>query len=110
MQDKIATMEGEKVVSCRKSQLLEAFEGANDAFKSRYQKDFDRMNFKDDEDFKAWLEEAKNDAVNFKQQDINDAVAGKRDYKEKTEEEYKKMFEGSEQADNTPAGAVKLDI
>ena len=42
MQDKIATMEGEKVVSSRKSQLLEAFEGANDAFKSRYQKEIGR--------------------------------------------------------------------
>ena len=110
MQDKIATMEGEKVVSSRKAQLLEAFEGTNDAFKSRYQKDFERMNFKDDEDFKAWLEEAKTDAVNFKQQDINDTVAGKRDYKEKSEEEYKKILEVSNDSDNTPAGAVKLDI
>lgn len=110
LQDKIAQMEGEKTAGSRKSQLIEAINGTSEVFKARYQKDFDRMNFKDDADFAEWLEDAKKDAVNFKQQDINDAVAGKREYKEKTEEEYKKMFENSEDADNTPAGAVKLDI
>lgn len=111
MQEKIAQMEGEKTADSRKSQLLEAIKGTSDVFKARYQKDFDRMNFKDDADFAEWLEDAKKDAVNFQQQDINDTVAGRKDYKEKTEEEYKKMFESSlEQSDNTPAGAVKLDI
>ena len=40
MQEKIASMEGEKIAGSRKSQLLEAFEGTSEAFKSRYQKDF----------------------------------------------------------------------
>lgn len=108
LQDKIAQMENEKTVGSRKSQLIEAIDGTSDVFKARYQKDFDRMNFKDDADFAEWLEDAKKDAVNFKQQGINDTVAGnRRDFVEKTQEEYEKMF-NPETTENS--GSVKLDL
>lgn len=68
---KLAAIEGEKVVTSRKSQLQKAIENAPDALKTRYEKDLDRMNFKDDEDYTAWLEEVKTDTEAF----MTDAAA-----------------------------------
>lgn len=62
---KLAAIEGEKVVTTRKQLLDAAIEKAPDQFKARYAKDFNRMNFKDEEEFGAWIDEVKTDAETF---------------------------------------------
>jgi hypothetical protein len=60
--DKLAALEGEKVITTRKQQLNVVLGSASDKFKGRVEKNFDRMNFKDEEDFNTWLAEVKTEA------------------------------------------------
>lgn len=55
LNEEIAKMKGEKVASNRKSKLNTILEGAPEEFRQRYEKDFARMSFKDDEDFDGWI-------------------------------------------------------
>lgn len=50
-------MKTEKTTKTRRQQYEELFEGADEKTKSRYLRDFDRMQFKDDEDYENWLTE-----------------------------------------------------
>ena len=50
-------MKTEKTTKTRRQQYEELFEGADEKIKSRYLRDFDRMQFKDDEDYENWLTE-----------------------------------------------------
>jgi hypothetical protein len=52
----VAAIKGEKVVNTRRSQYEKALEGTNDKYKAKALKDFDRLTFKDDEDFTSWIE------------------------------------------------------
>ena len=60
--EKLATLEGEKVISTRKQQVSAVLKGTSDKFKGIIEKNFDRMNFKDDEDFTSWLDGIKTEA------------------------------------------------
>lgn len=53
----ITDMKQEKTSKSRRQQVEELLEGADDKVKNRYLRDFDRLNFKDDDDFNQWLEE-----------------------------------------------------
>lgn len=55
--EKFAAMEGEKVANIRKTALNKVLEGAPEKIRLRYEKDFARMTFNDDEDFDAWIGE-----------------------------------------------------
>lgn len=57
LQEKISAMEGEKLVTSRKSQLAEVLKNAPQKLKERYEKDFGRLSFKDDDDFAGWIGE-----------------------------------------------------
>lgn len=57
LNDKLAAYEGEKTAASRKSALNKALENAPDKIRQRYEKDFARMNFNDDEDFNTWIGE-----------------------------------------------------
>lgn len=57
LNDKLAALEGEKTANSRKSALNKILEGSHEKIRQRYEKDFARMNFKDDEDFDAWIGE-----------------------------------------------------
>ena len=57
LNDKLAAMEGEKVANNRKGTLAKTLEKAPEKIRLRYEKDFERMNFADDNDFTAWIEE-----------------------------------------------------
>ncbi len=61
LKEQIAAMQGEKTASTRRAALAKVLEGAPDKIKARFEKDFDRLNFKDDEDFNAWLGETTTD-------------------------------------------------
>lgn len=66
LNDKLAAMEGEKTANSRKSALDKILDGAPETIRQRYEKDFGRMNFKDDEDFNGWIGEIKPDIDNIK--------------------------------------------
>ncbi|MDL2310124.1 hypothetical protein LJC39_03295 [Parabacteroides sp. OttesenSCG-928-B22] len=60
--DRLASLEGDKVTSSRRQQLDTVIGSASDKFKTRITKNYERMAFKDDEDYNAWLEEIKTEA------------------------------------------------
>ena len=62
LSDEITLLKGEKTVNTRKQQLTTALEKAPVAFKDRYEKDFERLTFKDDADYTTWLAGVKADA------------------------------------------------
>lgn len=57
LNDKLAALEGEKLTNSRKSTLDGILKDAPDTIRQRYEKDFARMTFKDDEDFNGWIGE-----------------------------------------------------
>lgn len=69
--DRLASLEGDKVTSSRRQQLEAVIGTASDKFKTRITKNYERMNFSDDEDYNAWLEEIKTEA----EEDAADATA-----------------------------------
>lgn len=50
-------MQTERTEKTRRQQYEELFEGVDEKTKKRYMRDFDRLSFKDDEDFENWLTE-----------------------------------------------------
>jgi len=71
--NKLAGIETEKVSKTRATLFTSVIESAPEKLRNRYTKDFNRMTFKDDEEFNTWLEEAKTDITDF----VNDlSVAG----------------------------------
>ena len=57
LNDKLAALDGERTVKSRKSSLDAILKDAPEKIRQRYEKDFERMNFKDDEDFNGWIGE-----------------------------------------------------
>lgn len=57
LKDELAAMKGEKTANSRKAALIKVLEGAPEKIRQRYEKDFARMTFNDDEDFNAWIGE-----------------------------------------------------
>lgn len=57
LQDKISAMEGEKVTTNRKAQLANVLKNAPAKIRDRYEKDFARLHFENDDDFTGWIGE-----------------------------------------------------
>jgi len=57
MEERLARIEGEKTTTSRKSVLNKVLEKAPEKIRLRYEKDFARMNFENDEDFNGWISE-----------------------------------------------------
>jgi len=74
----IAAFGQEKVAKTRREQYEKTLEGTSDVFKAKALKDFDRMTFKDDEDFTSYLTDAAEDAKSFVQEEINGGLGGDR--------------------------------
>lgn len=55
--EQVATLQAEKVGTSRKARLTEVLKQAPESIRKRYDRDFERLNFKDDDDFTAWIEE-----------------------------------------------------
>lgn len=53
----IKGMQKERTAKTRRQQYEELFEGVDEKVKNRYLRNFDRLSFKDDNDFNEWLEE-----------------------------------------------------
>lgn len=65
LEARLAAMDGDKVASTRKKQLVAAMGKAPEKLRARYEKDLTRMNFKDDSEYLEWLEEVKTDMEAF---------------------------------------------
>lgn len=74
--DKVAALESGKTVDTRKAQLEETLKDSVDAFKNTTLKAFGRMQFKDDDEFKTYLEEIKTDSAAFVQTEANKGLGG----------------------------------
>lgn len=61
MQQQIAAMQGEKTAASRRERLNKAISSLPEVQRSRYARDFERMNFADDADFDAYLSELQPD-------------------------------------------------
>lgn len=57
LNDELAAMKSEKTATTRKGKLAGVLAKAPEKVRARYEKDFARMTFTDDEDFNAWVEE-----------------------------------------------------
>lgn len=55
--DRLDGMDREKTTNSRQAQLTEILKNAPQSVRSRYEKDFARMTFKDDDEFGSWLAE-----------------------------------------------------
>ncbi|MCX3266548.1 hypothetical protein [Pedobacter agri] len=74
----LAAIQSEKVGNTRREQYAKTLEGTSEAFKTKALKDFDRMAFKDDEDFNSYLADATEDAKIFIQEDANGGMGNDR--------------------------------
>ena len=76
--EELATLKGEKISVARKTALAEVIKGLPAELQSRYEKDFSRLNFKDDDDFNSWLEETKTDVegINVKMSAYSSPLGG----------------------------------
>lgn len=57
LNDELAAMKSEKTAVSRKERLAGILGKAPEKVRERYEKDFGRMTFKDDEDFNSWVDE-----------------------------------------------------
>lgn len=57
LSQRLETIEGDKTTATRKSVLTKILNAAPETIRTRYEKDFARMNFADDDDFNAWIGE-----------------------------------------------------
>ncbi|MBB6109720.1 hypothetical protein SAMN05421821_105138 [Mucilaginibacter lappiensis] len=67
----IASIKGEKVTTTRREQFIKAMAGTPKEYQARELKRFDRISFKDDEDFNTFLEDTKEDHAAAIQEDAN---------------------------------------
>lgn len=74
----LAAINAEKVGNTRREQYAKTLEGTSEVFKTKALKDFDRMTFKDDEDFNSYLTDATEDAKSFIQDEANNNLGGDR--------------------------------
>lgn len=69
-------LDGQQVSRSRKQQLEEVVKGC-EQFGARYLRDFDRITFKDDEDFGNWLNDAKSDIEAYNKERSTAGLPGK---------------------------------
>lgn len=74
----IASIKGEKVTSTRREQFIKSMEGTSQEYQAKELKRFDRITFKDDEDFKTFLEDTKDDHAGAVQEEANGGLGGDR--------------------------------
>lgn len=74
--DKVIAIEQGTSTNTRKAQLEATLKDSSDGFKNLTLKAFGRMNFKDDEEFTAYLEEVKTDAGTFAQTEADKGLGG----------------------------------
>lgn len=69
--NEVSSLKAGKVGETRKSQVEKALENVSETYRKGKLGDFDRMNFKDDDDFNSYLEGVKTDSAEFVQTETN---------------------------------------
>lgn len=62
LNDKIDTLEQSKIATSRLDKLKDVIKDAPEQFRNRISEDFNRMSFKDDEDFNSWIANVQKDS------------------------------------------------
>jgi len=73
---KLATLESGKTLESRKSILEKKLENASEKVKSSYLKQFERMNFTDDEDFNSYVADVETESKELTQEISNNGLKG----------------------------------
>lgn len=74
----IASMQGEKVTNTRRDQFIKSMDGTSKEYQARELKRFDRIAFKDDDDFTSFLDDTKDDHAAAIQEEANSGLGGER--------------------------------
>lgn len=74
LSNELNTLKNGQTTQTRKQQLEGVLKEANPIFSSKILKDFSRLQFKNDEDFNAYVEETKTDIANFSQTMANEGL------------------------------------
>ena len=111
--EELATLKREKTTNARKSALNEVLKSLPAELQSRYEKDFARLNFKDDDDFNSWLENTKQDVeiINVKMSSFLSPLGsqfGKKDEHGVSAIVKQKFAEVKTQAENQPSAISGL--
>lgn len=111
--EELATLRGEKISVARKTALGEVIKGLPAELQSRYEKDFSRLNFKDDDDFNSWLEDTKTDVegINVKMSAYSSPFGsqfGKKDEHGVSNLVKEKFAQQKAQAENQPSAVSGL--
>ena len=74
--EKIATLEGSKISADRRAMLEGELTNVPESYKAKVLKDFDRMNFADEDSFTEYLNDTKTDVATFGQELADKGLAG----------------------------------
>jgi hypothetical protein len=72
---RLAKIETDKTLGSRKTQLEAKLDKVPEKLKGKILKDFEKMNFKDDEEFLTYLTETETDVAEFQQDETNDKLS-----------------------------------
>lgn len=108
LRERLQSIESERTQNSRLERFREAIKGAPDKVKTRYEKDFARLTFKDDADFDGYLEEIAPDIAAMAASDSRKGAAvgapfGSQGSNTTASEFVKARFEAAAKADAAPA-------
>lgn len=108
LRERLQSIESERTQNSRLERFREAIKGAPDKVKTRYEKDFARLTFKDDADFDGYLEEVAPDIAAMAASDSRKGAAvgapfGSQGSNTTASELVKARFEAAAKADAAPA-------
>lgn len=69
--DRLTAMDADRLTANRKKVLSKAIENLPSSFKAKFEKDFSRMSFKNDEDFQQWIDDDLKADVESIEKEIN---------------------------------------
>ena len=108
LRERLQSIESDRTQNSRLERFREAIKGAPDKVKTRYEKDFARLTFKDDADFDGYLEEIAPDIAAMAASDSRKGAAvgapfGSQGSNTTASELVKARFEAAAKADAAPA-------
>lgn len=108
LRERLQSIESERTQNSRLERFREAIKGAPDKVKTRYEKDFARLTFKDDADFDGYLEEIAPDIAAMAASDSRKGAAvgapfGSQGSNTTASELVRARFEAAAKADAAPA-------
>ena len=109
LQERLDGFEREKITNDRLAQFKKAIEPLSEKYRARYERDFGRLAFKDDEDFKKYLEEIAPDIKDIAEQEartgakVTSPLGGSGNNSNEASALVKARFESAAKAEPAPA-------